>query len=208
MTITVDVPNLRELTLDQLTEVWCASGGELEAEIEAELARREQAERRRAAARDAARRRNAEWEAAAYAQYLEADARARGNLLSEAGKRAKRDPWPMLWQGSEEDARKLASDELITFWDYESPRVPGPGQYRAAQRAAAAEQAARASDAPATPSAADLAEQAAASAAAAPPAPARPPGSIARYITKLNELTAALNRTHAAMARVNGGIQR
>jgi hypothetical protein len=27
------------------------------------------------------------------------------------------DPWPSLWMGGEDAARRLASEELRTFWD-------------------------------------------------------------------------------------------
>jgi hypothetical protein len=68
------------------------------ATVQAERKRRQRAGKVRAASRA----RNAEWEETAYAQYLAADARCRGFLLSEAGKRTGRDPWPMLWEGGRE----------------------------------------------------------------------------------------------------------
>ena len=220
MTITVDVPSLSELTLDELREAWCASGGGLESAITAELDRREQAERRSASARAAAQRKRAEWEAAAYAQYLAADDYCHGNMLSAAGKRRGRDAWPMCWEGSDETARRLASDELITFWDYVQTRVPGPGAYAAAKRSAAAEHAARAEPAtpaptarPAAPSALELAERA----ASAPRPATRPrvaqlppakPGAIARYIGALGALQRQADKTARSLARVSGGIQR
>lgn len=211
MTIVTDSPALGQLTEAELVE--CLRAGAIDAAaFAADVERRDQAERRRAAARAGARRRNAEWEAAAYAQYEAASAYCNGdhNMLSDAGKRRGRDAWPMCWEGAEDTARKLASDELITFWDYVQPRVPGPGQYAAAKRAAAAEHAARSDATPArpatrTPSARELAEHAAATATVAP---ARPPGSIARYITALGHLQRQADKTARAMARVNGGIQR
>ena len=157
--------DLRALSDDDLAALYLASDEDAQAAILAECAWRDAAgddsepaepvaepapgtpaDKSRAAARE----RNAEWEAAAYAQYMAADERCRGFLLSEAGKRTGRDPWPMLWQGGRETADKLASDDLITFWDYESPRVTPPAEYAAAKREADAEQEARHHDAQGT----------------------------------------------------------
>jgi hypothetical protein len=97
-------------------------------ELEAECDRRECETRARAAQRHA----HAEWEDAAYAQYQAACDYCRGdhNMLSEAGRATGREAWPMLWQGGREAADRLASDELITFWDYTQKRIPGPGEIR------------------------------------------------------------------------------
>ncbi len=128
--ITLERPALRSLTDDEIAAAVATGTVDLDAAV-AEMTRRDRSARARAAARN----RNVEWEAAAYAQYEAAEARCRGNMLSEAGKRAGRDAWPMLWQGGETAARKLASEELLCFWDYESPRVPGPAVFAAGQRA-------------------------------------------------------------------------
>jgi hypothetical protein len=148
VTITAERPALASLTDDELAGAYCAAEDDaLKAECLAEAERRDRAERAGNAARAAARQRNAEWEAAAYAQYLEAERACAGWLLSEAGQRTGRDAWPMLWQGNEQDARKLASEELLRHWDYDSPRTLPPAEYAAAKRSAAAEHQARELDA-------------------------------------------------------------
>ena len=138
-TATAERIDLRALSDADLAGLYPDAAEDVQAAILAECARRDRSDKARAAARE----RNAEWEATAYANYLAADARCRGFLLSAAGKATGRDPWPLLWQGSRETADRLASDDLITFWDYECPRPPGPAEYAAAKREAAAEQAAR-----------------------------------------------------------------
>jgi hypothetical protein len=118
---------LERLTDDELSAMWRDERITLP-ELEAECDRRECETRARAVQRHA----HAEWEDAAYAQYQAACDYCRGdhNMLSEAGKRTGRQAWPMLWQGGREAADKLASDELITFWDYVQKRIPGPGEIR------------------------------------------------------------------------------
>jgi hypothetical protein len=101
----------------------------------AEMTRRERCARERAI-RHAV---NAEWFLAAHAQYLQAEAACRGNLLSRAGIKAGIDPWS-LWSGPAGRADKYASEELRDFWLYASPRVTVcqyAAQLRRAQRAAA-----------------------------------------------------------------------
>lgn len=95
----LDAGELRTLTDAQLSDAFHAELLDYAA-LDAECTRRDRRDRARAAAR----RRQAEWEAAAYAQYLAADAYCRGNMLSAAGKRVGRDAWPMCWQGSDETA--------------------------------------------------------------------------------------------------------
>lgn len=199
---TASVLDIGQLSDAELADAW--SAGHIDQDtLTAECDRRDAAEQAKRArsdkARASARARNAEWEAAAYANYLAADEATRGFLLSEAGKATGRDPWPMLWQGSREQTDGLASDDLITWWDYTSPRPPSAREYAAAKRQAAAEQAARIEQ-PATPSARELAEQA----ATAP----RPAGGMARYITALGAFTRATNEATRAAERLSGGIRR
>ena len=192
MTATLERVSLAAMTDDELSEAFAADMITL-GQLETECDRRDKANKIRASSRE----RNGTWEAAAYANYLAADADTRGNLLSEAGRRTGREPWPMLWEGSEERARRYASEDLERFWDYVTPRPPGPGEYAAAEREAAAEQRERA-NAP-TPG-----MLAAIAAARGEPAP----GSIARTITALGALTRTLDRTAASAAAANGRIQR
>ncbi len=113
------------------------------AAVRAECERQDRARRARHAWQSGASgQAHAEWEAEAYAQYLRADGYAAGNLLSAAGQARGRDPWPWLWQGSEDTARRFASEELQRFWDWTEPRPPGPAAYAAQRREglAAAEQ--------------------------------------------------------------------
>jgi hypothetical protein len=136
--------DLAGLTDTEIGNLYCGADEATQAACEAEMGRRDaeaaaarDAETARAArsarARNAARARHAPWEAAAYANYEAAEIHCRGdaNMLSEAGRRTGRAPWPMLWQGSREAADKLASDDLITFWDYTSPRPPSASEYAA-----------------------------------------------------------------------------
>ena len=208
---TVTVPGIPGLTDHELRDAWCAGAVGLP-ELAAECERRDRAQRRSAAARAASRRRHTEWESAAYAQYLEAEARTCGNLLSAAGRRAQRDPWPMLWQGSEETARRLASEELLAYWDYEAPRPPGPGAYAAAQRNAT-ERSRTDVNGREQPSAMAAAEAAALAAAASPATvPPMAPGAIARYTAALSAFGAHVDdlaaRMEARLERINEGNQR
>ena len=84
----------------------------------AEAARRDRTDRA-AAARAAIR---AEWYDAAYAQFLQAEAVCRGNLLSREGLAAGiADPFS-LWHGPAAVAMKYASEELRDLWMI-SPRI-------------------------------------------------------------------------------------
>ena len=65
---TATLPGLRQLTDTELAQSWHAGALDL-ATLERECARRDRADRARAAAR----RRTSEWEAAAYAQYEQAE---------------------------------------------------------------------------------------------------------------------------------------
>lgn len=123
--MTVTMPE--RLTDDVMAAMYESDDPSARAAALAEAGRQDRARATRA--RSTAR--YSDWESAAYGQYLAAEERTRGNLLSEAGQRRGRDPWPMLWQGNETDARKLASEELLCMWDYESPRVPPPATFAA-----------------------------------------------------------------------------
>ncbi len=103
----------------------------------AEVDAREAKARRAAAARSRARERYTEWESAAYANYQAADRYTRGNMLSERGKLAGRDPWPWLWMGEEARARLFASEDLLRFWEGRATgRPPSPQEYVRARKAA------------------------------------------------------------------------
>jgi hypothetical protein len=122
--------DLRRLADDDLAALYTSGSDGTQALVMAECQRRD---RQAAQARRAQGRRAAvasEWESDAYAQYLRADQYARGNLLSAAGQREGREPWPMLWQGSAERAMALASEELVTFWAHTEPRTPTVSEYR------------------------------------------------------------------------------
>lgn len=209
---TVTVPGIPGLTDHELRDAWCAGAVPLGV-LAAECERRDRAQRRSAAARAASRQRHGEWESAAYAQYLEAEAACSGWLLSPAGKRRGREPWPMLWHGNEQDARLLASEELQRFWDYQSPRVPPPAEYAAAKRNASERSRTDANDRERPPalSAADAAERAAEEAVRGT-VPAMAPGAIARYTAALSAFGAHVDdlaaRMEARLERINGGNQR
>jgi hypothetical protein len=195
------MPNLAQLTDAQLGQAWSDGAIDLET-LTRECDRRESAEKRSASARAAGRRRHSEWEAAAYAQYEAVLALGwSSGLLSEAGKRKGREPWPMLWQGNEQDARLLASDEVLRYWDHIEARIPPPAQYAAAKRAAAAEHEARSEPEPAPrvipvptyrPPVVPVPSY-------RPPTAPKPAGSIARYITALGVATRA---TETSAARI------
>ena len=206
MTVTLERANLAAMTDAELSQAFADDAIDL-ATLERECARRDKAAKIRAASRA----RHEPWEAAARANFAAAEEFCRGddNMLNPRGKAAGADPWS-LWHGSEERARQYASDDLTRFWDYHQPRPPGPGEYRAAERAAEAEAQARIGD-HAQPRVGATALELAERAAMAP----RQPGSIARMITALGHWTRAvdaqteaLSRQARALARVNGGNQR
>lgn len=105
-------PDLRNLTDDQLADMFAGASEAEAAAILAECKRRDKCQRerdRRAAIR-------AEWMLVQHAQYLAADAECRGNLLSKAGKKAGVSEFS-LWTGREDVARKYASEELNDYWN-------------------------------------------------------------------------------------------
>jgi hypothetical protein len=108
---------LRTLDDDGLAEAY-GTGAVTLAELEAEYARRDRAERRPARAPDQSA---AAWHDAAFAQYMQAEAATNGYLLSRAGLAAVTDPFA-LWRGPERLAMKYASEELRSFWA-DNPRV-------------------------------------------------------------------------------------
>jgi hypothetical protein len=127
--------SLATLTLDELAEAYVSGGEQDQAAIVAEADRRDR--------RDAPAVRysqhpwaqaDAEWQAAAWAQYEQAQDYCSGYLLNERGERQGGE-FVLLWQGGEDRAREFATDELITFWDYVEARVPGPGVFRAMYQA-------------------------------------------------------------------------
>lgn len=69
--------------------------------------------------RDAAARRL--YDDQVHIQYLQAEDWTRGNLLNRAGRSAGIDP-VTLFSGTRARARKYASEELMRFWDEQSPR--------------------------------------------------------------------------------------
>lgn len=105
-------PDLRNLSDDDLADLYLAASDEQAAAILAECKRRDKVQRerdRRAAIR-------AEYAIAQHAAYLAADAECRGNLVSKAGA-AKVTDEHALWSGREDVARKYASEELNEYWD-------------------------------------------------------------------------------------------
>ena len=74
-----------------------------------------------------------EWFAGAHAQYLQAEAECRGNLVDKHAADDVTDPFT-LWTGSEQWAARCASEELRDFWALH-PRVT-VSQHQAAKRAA------------------------------------------------------------------------
>lgn len=107
--------NLRNLTDDQLIEVYSNGDEATQAAVLREATRRD----RKAAqtARDKARWAavNTEWMSWAHAQFLAAEAACRGYLLNKAGQAAGLDPWT-LWTGPASRATRYASEELLEFW--------------------------------------------------------------------------------------------
>lgn len=198
------------LALDRLSDaelVECLGAGAIDPEtFGAEVARREQAEQARAAREQARKVARMRWQDAAHAQYLEASAACKGVLLSARGKlHGPADDFG-LWSGEWRDVERYASEELL-LWFAE----PGherltfqlwqrQGSQAAAKRLARDERDLAAMDAaPKTTAPAMSKAQvdrftaalAANSARAARPAPR--PGSIARYMVRLEEFTARVN---------------
>jgi len=132
MTELLDSPPLRGKTDTELAELYEAASDEERAALLAEMDRRDRADRMAVARKRLAEIR-AEGYDASYAQYLEADAWTRGNLLSDLGKRKVTDEIS-LWSGDEATAMRYASEELRDYWLFVAPRIT-PGSY-ARQKAA------------------------------------------------------------------------
>lgn len=212
--MTADTRELRELTDSQLSELWRAGSIDL-ATLEAECARRDAADKRKA--RASAER--AAWLDAAHAQYLAADAECAGHLVRDGADVADA---LSLWRGSEAWARGQASEELNNYWDVHG-RLSLAEYRRMQAMAARAERDERdlaAMGAPERPREvrrearpaprrevrrAPEVRRPVSRPVAARPAP-RAPGQIARYIRALGALERQANATARALARVQGGI--
>ena len=211
--MTTGAAEIRELSDAQLSDLWRAGSIDL-ATLEAECARRDQADKRKAKA--SAER--AAWLDAAHAQYLAADAECAGHLVADGAEVADA---LSLWRGSEAWARRMASEELNNYWDAHGRLSLAEYQRQQAMARRAERDARDLAAMPAAPerperperrpapamrpaTARELAEQAARAPRPAPTAP----GSIARYITALGLLERKANATARALARVNGGMPR
>lgn len=107
--------NLRNLTDDELAELYGNGDEATQAAVLREAARRDR--KTAQTARDKARWAavNADWLDWAQAQFLAAEAECRGYLLNKAGIAAGLDPWT-LWTGPASRAARYASEELLEFW--------------------------------------------------------------------------------------------
>ena len=70
------------------------------------------------------------WELAFHAQWTQAEAYTVGHMVNEKGE-AKGLTDRDLWTKPEDYARRYATQELVTFWDYVTPRVPTVGVFAA-----------------------------------------------------------------------------
>jgi hypothetical protein len=130
VTVTAGRADLRDVPDEELAAHYPAASEADQAAILAECERRDRQAAQAKRARDKRAAVAAEWEAEAYAQYRRAEEYTRGYLLSPAGERTGRDPFPMLWQVSLERALKLGSEELVEFWTYVEPRTVTLAEYR------------------------------------------------------------------------------
>jgi hypothetical protein len=103
---------IKSLTDGQLATLAAGADDELMALLVAECDRRDRAERRARA--DAAIRE--EYRLMVHADYLAAEAETNGYLLSREGRARGLDPI-RLWGMREDQAMRLASEELRTFWE-------------------------------------------------------------------------------------------
>lgn len=126
--VTVATPerDLTAATWDELAAMSADADPAVSAAAFAEGQRRDLEELRRermAAARKGYEALRAEWYDAAHAQYLQAETYCGGgSMLSALGKRKTSEPMT-LWTGSEEQARRWASEDLLEFWDYHCARL-------------------------------------------------------------------------------------
>lgn len=137
MTAVLTAPDLRGFTDGQLAEAWADADEDGRAGLEAECARRDQADRMARARERLAGIRGEGW-SAAYAQYLDAEAATRGRLFSRKGMAAavtEMDLWTLPW----DKAEPLMSEELRDYFLFSAPRIT-PAAYvreRAAENRAA-----------------------------------------------------------------------
>jgi hypothetical protein len=113
--------NLRDLTDDELCDMYGTADEATQDNIRRECDRRDTRDRKRAHVK-------ARWDAAvmewldyAHAQWLAAEHFSRGHLLNKAGLAAGVDPRD-LWTGPTARAARYASEELLDFWD-RHPRI-------------------------------------------------------------------------------------
>lgn len=107
---------LRNLTDDQLCELYAGADEATQDAIRRECDRRDHLDRKRAYVRARRDAFVAEWADYAEAQQTAAEHACRGNLLSKAGRAAginARD----LWSGPSALAARYASEELREFWE-------------------------------------------------------------------------------------------
>jgi AAA domain len=116
---------LCEMTLDELAGAYDSGDEDTMAAVLAEAERRDAADEadRKRRERNAKRfQRNSGWYDAAFAQYLQAEAQTRGNLLSRLGLAEGIEEPFTLWSGPEAWAMARASEELREFW-LDHPRL-------------------------------------------------------------------------------------
>jgi hypothetical protein len=117
--MTITTGELRAAADEDLA-TWYQDGDE--ADRRAALGEADRRNRREAARRERGEERAA-WESGAYAQYLQADAELRGNLVNRRGMAAGIDDWS-LWSGTEARALAYATEELRLWWqDPAHPRI-------------------------------------------------------------------------------------
>lgn len=120
MPAVLDAPaDLATLSDDELTAMYATADDATIAALTAECNRRDRATRIAAARKRAAEKRQAlyaEWREWAHADYLAAEARCAGNLLSREGGKHCEEPM-RLWSLPEHTARLWASEELNAHWD-------------------------------------------------------------------------------------------
>lgn len=106
---------LRHFSDDELAALYNASDDDAErADVLAECERRDGAKAKGAQARQAIA---GEWRDAMHAQFLAAEERCAGNLLSAKGLAEGIQEPTVLWTGSERWAMARASEELRAYWD-------------------------------------------------------------------------------------------
>jgi hypothetical protein len=110
------------MTADELADLYDASDGPGRAEVLAEADRRDRADAGRARGRERYAATSGEWYDAAHAQYLDAEAVTRGNLLSRQAEAEGIGSGFELWRGPEAWAMPRASEELRNYW-LDHPRM-------------------------------------------------------------------------------------